>query len=237
MKKLVLVHLMLAAFPCVLVRAQQPSRPCGPPPFPSRMLDNDGHVSAEGRAWLEAGGESPDCHEKRPAVPAGTVPASVLAYHPPKAARRELDRGMQAVRKNRDQEALEHFAKAAGLDPNYVLAHLWLGTQRAKSGQADLALESFMRVVALEPNYSGFQSNVAWTLLKLHRPTEATPFARRALRLSPSYVDAHYALGLALVGQETLTPEAVAALRIAAGKHIEAKEVLAWVEGQLSAVK
>ena len=218
---------------------QQPQDPlcAGPPPPPPRTMDNNGERSAESIAWEAAMATWAPCPFAATAAAGlpGAISARRLAHRPPRSARKEFDAGMNSLRKRRDSGAQEHFAKAAQLDPGFVEAQVHLGELEAKAGQTSLALETFLRVAALEPNDAGFQSNVAWTLLMLRRSAEAEPYARRAIRLSPSFIDAHFALGVALVDQDRFTPEAVAALRVAAAKHPWARDLLSQVEARLSA--
>jgi tetratricopeptide (TPR) repeat protein len=144
---------------------------------------------------------------------------------------------MRAVNKGLNAEALEHFREAVRLDPGYVQPHVQTGILRAKAGQPVLALESFLMALAIEPDAEFLEFDVAHTLVMLHRPSEAESYARRVTRRSPSFVDGQYVLGLALLMQDKLTPEAVEALRPAAERNSEAREVLAWVERKLSAAR
>src|SRR5262249_41681865 len=114
-------------------------------------------------------------------------------------------------------------------------AYVLLGTTQMGAFDPESALQSFQRATEIDPDFAGAQSNVAWTLLNLQRPAEAEAYARRAIRLAPAYVDARYALGLALVMQGHVNPEAIAALRIAAEKRPEARPALAWAEERLRA--
>jgi tetratricopeptide (TPR) repeat protein len=171
----------------------------------------------------------------------GVVSAQALAHTPPKAARRELDRGLKAWRKGRRKEALQHLTDAVRLDPGFVDAHISLGAFYDDADQSALALDHFNRASLLDPQSLWANVAKAAVLLTLNRPVEAEQAARRALQLSPGLVEAHYLLGSALMVQEKITPlnrlrltEAAEHLRIAACKLPQAQAFLAAVQARLA---
>jgi tetratricopeptide (TPR) repeat protein len=173
-----------------------------------------------------------------PAVPdhlaTGVVSAQALAHKPPKAARREFDRGLRDWRKGRKDEAREHLTDAVRLDPGFVDAHIWLGAFYDDAQQPALALDHFNRALLLEPQSSPATLAKAAVLLTLKRPAEAEQTARRALQLSPGLIEAHYLLGAALMVQGKVTPEAAEHLRIAAAKLPQAQAFLAAAQARLA---
>jgi tetratricopeptide (TPR) repeat protein len=171
----------------------------------------------------------------------GVVSAHALAHKPPKAARRELDRGLQAWRKCRKDEALQHLTDAVRLDPGFVEAHIWLGAFYDDAQQPALALDHFNRALLLEPESSSATLAKAAVLMTLNRPAEAEQAAHRALQLSPGLIEAHFLLGAALVVQQKVTPlnrlrlaEAAEHLRIAASKLPQARAFLAAAQARLA---
>jgi tetratricopeptide (TPR) repeat protein len=183
----------------------------------------------------------------------GVVSAQALAHKPPKAARRELDRGLQAWRKGRNDEALQHLREAVRLDPGFVEAHIRLGAFYDDAHQPALALDHFNRALLLDPESSPATVAKAAVLMTLNRPAEAEQVARRALQLSPGLIEADYLLGAALLVQEGVTPlnsltslnrltplnrrrlaEAVEHLKIAASKLPQAQAFLAAAELRLA---
>jgi tetratricopeptide (TPR) repeat protein len=237
MKKLVPGLFVLVAGLSVPVVAQQHSSPCGgPAPAPPRIADGSTGPSTSLEAWADAMAHWVPCSD-REMVPGAVISAHALSFKPLKAARKDFDQGMRAVNKGLNAEALEHFREAVRLDPGYVQPHVQTGMLRAQAGQPMLALESFLRALAIEPDAEFLEFDVAHTLVMLHRPSEAESYARRVTRRSPSFVDGQYVLGLALVMQDKLTPEAVGALRLAAKQNSKARGVLAWVEWKLSAAR
>jgi tetratricopeptide (TPR) repeat protein len=183
----------------------------------------------------------------------GVVSAQALAHQPPRAARKELDRGLRAWRKGRKDEALQHLTDAVRLDPGFVEAHIRLGAFYDDADQPALALDHFNRALLLEPESSPATLAKAAVLMTLNRPAEAEQAARRALQLSPGLIEAHYLLGAALMVQEEVTPlngltplnrltplnglrlaEAAEHLRIAAAKLPQARPFLAAVQARLA---
>lgn len=167
-------------------------------------------------------------------VEPGVVSAQALAHKPPKAARRELDRGLQAWRKGRNDEALEHLTDAVRLDPGFVDAYILLGAFYDDTQQPALALDRINRALFLDPQSLWATVSKGAVLLTLNRPAEAEQVARRALQLSPGLIQAHYLIGAALIVQEKDTPEAVEHLRIAAPKLPQAQAFLAAAEARLA---
>jgi tetratricopeptide (TPR) repeat protein len=237
MKKLVPGLFLLVAGPAVSAPAQRQNQPCGGPPPPPPGITENGHGPLTNiGAWAEAMAHWGPCSDQG-SGPRGVISARTLGFKPLQAARKKFDKGMRAADKGLNTEALKHWREAVRLDPGYMQPHVQTGILRAKAGQPMLALESFLTALALEPTADFLEFNVAHTLVTLHRPSEAESYARRIARRSPSFVDAQYVLGLALVMQGKLTPEAIGALRLAAEQHSMAREVLNWVEEKLAAAQ
>jgi Flp pilus assembly protein TadD len=165
----------------------------------------------------------------------GLVSARTLAHKPLKAATREFDRGVQASRKGQNEEAVRHLAEALRWDPIFVEAQTELGSIYAKTGQPEQALNWFNRAVALDPNWAVLHSNRAAALVILKRPEEAEQAARRALQLDVTSIQAHYMLGISLLMQEKITPEAIAHLAFAADQYPNARLFLDKARAALDA--
>jgi tetratricopeptide (TPR) repeat protein len=164
------------------------------------------------------------------------ISANALAHVPPKPARKEFDRGVQAWRKGQSEDAVRHLKDAIRIDPSFVEAQAELATVYTKSGQSSLALELLDRALALDPKSALLHSNKASVLIILDRPVEAEDSARRALQLDAAWIQAHYLLGAALLAQDRLTPEAFDHLSIAADQYPRARKFLtdaqAFLAGQ-----
>jgi tetratricopeptide (TPR) repeat protein len=153
-----------------------------------------------------------------------------LAHKVPKAARKELDKGLQAWLKGRSAEAVAHLAQAATLDPDSVEAQADLGVAYAALGNLSQALDRAERAIALEPRFHVLHENKAAVLMMLNRLEEAEQAARKALSLSPESIDANYTLGMALIMRGKLTVEALDSLERAAKKDDRARKALESVQ-------
>lgn len=208
--------------------AQQWTTPCGGPPPPPPRLEQDGGPNPGSLAvWRESLAAWRPCEEQNVA---GLASVRALAFRAPRAARKAFEQGDRAMRKGATKEALAHFAEAVRISPDYFQAHVQLGILHAEADQPSLALESFLAAIALEPNSDFLQFNVTLTLIVLHRPVEGEVYARRALRRSPSSVDARFVLGVVLVMQDNFAEETIASLRLASEKYPLARDLLAWIE-------
>jgi tetratricopeptide (TPR) repeat protein len=161
-----------------------------------------------------------------------TVSARTLRYKPEHAARKEFDAGVRSERKGLPEEAAEHFAEAVRISPGYVDALQALGLLQAAKGETSQSLDTFLKASELEPDSDALRFNVALTLARLDRMSEAESYARQVVRNAPWFVDGQYLLGIALVMQHKLTSEAANALRRAAGQFPDAREALTWMEAQ-----
>jgi Flp pilus assembly protein TadD len=160
------------------------------------------------------------------------VSARSLRYKPAHTALKEFNQGMRSVRKGLSDEAVEHFTEAVRINPDYVEALQQLGIAQAAKGETEQSLDTFLKASALEPDSGPLRYNVALTLARLHRMEEAEPYARQVVQNAPWFVDGQYLLGIVLVAQNKLTPEATASLRRAADKFEKARQALDWMEAQ-----
>ncbi len=161
-----------------------------------------------------------------------TVSARELRYKPGHAARKEFDAGVRSERKGLHEEAEQHFAEAVHLSPDYVDALQQLGLVQAAQGETAPSLDTFLKASQLEPDSDALRFNVALTLARLDRMSEAESYARQVARNAPWFLDGEYLLGITLVMQHKLTSEAVNSLRHAADKFPDARQALEWIEAQ-----
>jgi tetratricopeptide (TPR) repeat protein len=168
------------------------------------------------------------------ALRAGVVSTRNLAHKPPKAARREFDRGLRASEIGHNAEALQHFIAAVDADPEYLEGQAYLGRLYLLQGEATLGLEHLDRALSIEASSDVLHSNRAAALMMLKRPVEAEQAARQAVQLAPASIAAHYMLGLALLRQNRATPETALHLEIAVGKYPDVLPGLAWVRERLA---
>jgi tetratricopeptide (TPR) repeat protein len=72
--------------------------------------------------------------------------------------------------------------------------------EAGRPADTDESIRLFRRAAELDPESGDAHSRLAAVLLDFRRPHEALPYAREAVRLSPSDAFAHDLLGLALIG-------------------------------------
>ena len=124
-----------------------------------------------------------------------------------------------------------HLQEAIRIDPDYWEAHANLADVYWRERHLAPALEELNLALAIDANSETLQSNSAVVLLALDRPAEAASAARRALRISPDSVDAHYLLGTALLKSGEITEETERSLAAAATKYPQAKAAQAAIFG------
>lgn len=128
-----------------------------------------------------------------------------------------LNEGVQAFKQARYQDAVAAFQRSVSLDPNYVTAHLYLGTtymaqwipggQSPENAQNARAAEAeFQRVLELDAtqitalaslaSMSYSQATALPVEQKQAKFDEARGFNQRILQLDPMNKEAHYFLGV-----------------------------------------
>jgi TolB-like protein len=111
------------------------------------------------------------------------------------------------------------FRRAVALNPNFALAHSFLGLSLAAQGKGDAAIESIERALRLTPGdlFLSFHptSAMAIALFAAGRYAESVAWSRRVIERRPKYLNAQHTLvaAAAMRGDLALATEALAALR------------------------
>jgi tetratricopeptide (TPR) repeat protein len=95
------------------------------------------------------------------------------------------------------EEAAEAYRKAVGASPEWVEAHINLGTALYQLNRLEEALNEFAEAVKYDPKNPLAEFNLGCVLEQLGEPDEAIKHLLRAVELSPSLADAHLNLALA----------------------------------------
>jgi len=122
-------------------------------------------------------------------------------------ARDQLNKGIQAFKNARYEEAVNHFQTSIELDPNYEQARLYLATAYAYQVVPNLdtpenlktaqkAIEGFQAVLAKDPNDITALKQIATLYRNTKRLDEAKEYMKKVIALSPNDAEAYYTLGV-----------------------------------------
>ena len=138
---------------------------------------------------------------KAPGSSDATVSVRQLQHKVPAEAQKEFSKGNAASIKGDQPSALDHFQKAARLDPEFADAFNGIGMTDAALGQLPQAADQFQKAIDLVPDHPGAAANLSIVLCKLKQYHEAGEMARRALKLNPGLLKLRYVLGISLVNE------------------------------------
>ena len=130
-----------------------------------------------------------------------TVSVRQLQHKVPADAQKEFNKGKAASIKGDQPGALDHFQKAAKLDPEFADAFNGIGMTYAALGQLAPAADQFQKAIDLVPDHPSAAANLGFVLCKLQHYHEAVEMARRALKLNPGLLKLRYVLGISLVNE------------------------------------
>jgi tetratricopeptide (TPR) repeat protein len=119
---------------------------------------------------------------------AGMISAAELNI--PDKAKKEFDRGLEAMQKPDDPKALEHFEKATVLYPQYAQAYNNIGVVEIRSGHPVQARQAFETSASLNPKNASSYLNLARMSLGEKNYTDADKLINKALTAEPNRVDA-----------------------------------------------
>jgi tetratricopeptide (TPR) repeat protein len=125
----------------------------------------------------------------------------------PSRARYELNRGVAEYRDSHYPEAIEHFTIAVRLDPNLLIAHLYLATTYASAyvpgvetpenlRMATEAIDQYSEVLKRQPESVDSLKGIAYLYMQLKRFEEAHEFFVRALRIDPKDPELYYSVAV-----------------------------------------
>lgn len=125
---------------------------------------------------------------------------TVFAQTVPDAAKAEYEHGLNNIKDNKSDQAIDALKKAVDLFPDYYLALELLGTEYVKRGEFDPAVPLLTH--ALEINKSAPKSMYALGVahLKLRRPAEALRWLKGAAEIDSANANVFMYLGLAYGG-------------------------------------
>src|SRR5579859_932326 len=125
----------------------------------------------------------------------------------PSAAKQELNLGVQAYRAANYEEALQHFERAAKLDPTMNLAHLYLATAYAQHyvpgvetpdnvANAKKAIEEYDQTLRFDPGNVVAVKGTAYLNMQMKKFEEARAGYKQAMELDPADPENFYSAGV-----------------------------------------
>ena len=108
--------------------------------------------------------------------------------------------------------AEKSFRRAIELNPNYAPAYQWYSHLLMSGGRTSDAISAAKRAAEIDPLSLPAVLNVGWQYHWAREYDSAVDQLRRVLQINPNFEQAHWALGLAYVGQAKME-EAVAELQ------------------------
>ncbi|MEO6119179.1 MAG: tetratricopeptide repeat protein [Terriglobales bacterium] len=114
---------------------------------------------------------------------------SAAALNIPSKAKSEFDKGVKALRKQDNEEALRRFTKAVELYPRYADAYNNLGVIAMQRGNKDEGLQWFRQAVEADDQYAPPYLNLAKAIVAKQEYAEAERLLLRATTLDPTNVE------------------------------------------------
>jgi tetratricopeptide (TPR) repeat protein len=122
-------------------------------------------------------------------------------------ARDQLNKGVQAFKSARYEEAIGHFQTAIALDPNYEQSKLYLATAYSYQvvpnldtpenlAVAQKALDGFNAVLAKDPNDLTALKQIASIDRNIKKLDEAKEYEKKVIAIDPNDAEAHYTIGV-----------------------------------------
>lgn len=124
---------------------------------------------------------------------------SALDLNVPPGAKKEFEKGAEAMQDNDNANATKHLQRAIDLYPQYAMAWNHLGVIYMQTSQPDKGKEAFAKAVELNPHYPSALVNLAKVRWSEHKPTEVEDLMRKAVAADPSNLEALAILCNALV--------------------------------------
>ena len=143
-----------------------------------------------------------------PVLAAATVSLLVLMTGCNKLqARDQLNKGVQAYKAAKYEEAIDHFQKAVSLDPTYPMTRVYLATAYAQQvvpdlktpenlKYANLAINSFNLVLQKDPNDISSLKGIAGLYFEIDNYDQAKQMQKRVLGVDPKDAEAAYTIGV-----------------------------------------
>lgn len=123
------------------------------------------------------------------------------------SSKNELDLGLRAYKRARFEEAIQHFQRATALQPDNVVAHLYLanayGAQYipgvdtpANVHLGEAAISEYQAVLLIDPQSLDAIKGVAGLNLQMKKFEDAKTFYHKAIEVDPEDPENYYSIGV-----------------------------------------
>lgn len=121
-------------------------------------------------------------------------------------ARDQLNKGVQAYKSAKFEEAINHFQQAVNYDPTLPMARSYLATAYAQQvvpdlttadnlKNADLAIQNFQTVLSQDPKDVNSLKGIASIYFNIDKYDEAKTWQKKVLEIDPQDAEAAYTIG------------------------------------------
>jgi tetratricopeptide (TPR) repeat protein len=124
-----------------------------------------------------------------------TFEPTITRIEPAPSVQSKIKSGRELAKHGKLDEALAEFEGAVKLDPNSKVAHLALGTLKARQENLDDALKEFKEVLRIDPMNVQAHLRAARVLISKKESDKAEKYVESALRIDPKSPVAHLFLG------------------------------------------
>ena len=122
-------------------------------------------------------------------------------------ARDQLNKGVQAYKSAKYDEAIDHFQNAVNLDPTYPMTRIYLATAYAQQvvpdlttpdnlKKADLAIESYKKVLVNHPGDATSLKGIASLYFSTGKMDLAKQWQQKVIQADPTDAEAPYTIGV-----------------------------------------
>ncbi|HZD76989.1 MAG TPA: tetratricopeptide repeat protein [Acidobacteriaceae bacterium] len=122
-------------------------------------------------------------------------------------ARDQLNKGVQAYKNARYEEAIEHFQTAVNLDPSLTMTHMYLATAYAQqvvpnsdtaanAALAQHAIAGYKDALQIDPSNVNAIKGIASIYFSMNKPDDAKAWQQKVLAADPKDPEAYYTIGV-----------------------------------------
>jgi tetratricopeptide (TPR) repeat protein len=113
------------------------------------------------------------------------ITVSMVSLAAPKEAKKAYDKGMDALKKKKFEDAQNSFEKAVELYPKYAVAWYELGRLRASQDQYDIARGSFAEAIKADPKFVLPYVSLGYLELQAKRWQQLVEVTEKTIKLDP----------------------------------------------------